>query len=111
MPVVAAPVPDWLKKIAEELPVLAAFIRAECGPVGWEHTVNVWAERLQEYVSVPASAARIQELEAALRRIADYGLSDEAITPERDEFSTPEDQTIHAWVRRARSVLGGETTR
>lgn len=56
VPVAAAPVPDWLKKIAEELPVLAAFIRAECGPVGWEHTVNVWAERLQEYVSVPASA-------------------------------------------------------
>lgn len=43
--------PDWLQKMALELPDLAAFIRAACGPIGWEYTVTTWATRLREYLA------------------------------------------------------------
>ena len=56
--------PDWLQKMALELPDLAAFIRAELGPIGWEYTVLMWAERLQRYV---ADAGRFDP-EAVIRQ-------------------------------------------
>lgn len=64
---------------------------------------------IEERNAAQAEVARLRGLldaaRSALQRIADYGLSDESVALERDEFSTPEDQTIHAWVRSARAAL------
>lgn len=44
------PAPEWMRKIAAELPALIEFIRAEHGPIGWELTLTSWMNRLREYV-------------------------------------------------------------
>jgi len=42
--------PEWLAKIADEMGPLVVWIQEEQGSVGWVHQLNVWQERIRNYV-------------------------------------------------------------
>lgn len=46
-----------LKRIADEMPALRDFIRAEHGPIGWERTLSIWVTDLERIVSERARPA------------------------------------------------------